>query len=75
MSRVLEHTTEGQEILARGLARGLAEGEARVLRALLAEKFGESDDLDAVARSLAEQDVAEGLRRIREAATLDDLAS
>jgi len=93
MSNVLERTTEGQELLARGRVAGQAEGrvageaegrvageaegrvagEAAGLHVLLAEKFGESDELAAIALALAGQGFAAGLRRIRAADTLGEL--
>jgi hypothetical protein len=79
-------TKIGQELLRRGEAKGEARGEARgeakgeargvraTLEALLKERFGDQDDLPAVAAGLAHwASPAAAVQAITTAGTLDDL--
>lgn len=81
MSDLLEEIPEVQALAkraeaegeARGEARGELKGRAEFIRTLLADRFGERDDIDAVAQHLAVGDPVTVLHRIHDATTLDEL--
>ncbi|GAB2605940.1 hypothetical protein Aab01nite_00760 [Paractinoplanes abujensis] len=77
MNDVLEQTESGREIARRnreqGLEQGLERGRVEVIRALLKAKYGEFDDLDDLARQLADHDSDGNVARIVAGATLAEL--
>ena len=83
MNDVLEQTESGREIarrnmeqgLERGLERGLEQGRVDGMRALLRARFGDLDDLDDLARRLADSDHDGNIGRIVAGATLAELRS
>jgi predicted transposase YdaD len=75
MSNVLEQTESGREIARRSLEQGLEQGRVDGMRALLRAKYGDLDDLDDLARKLAERDHDANIARIVSGATLTDLRS
>ena len=83
MNDVLEQTESGREIarrnmeqgLERGLEQGLEQGRVDGMRALLRARFGDLDDLDDLARRLADRDHDGNIGRIVAGATLAELRS
>ncbi|MDY7087349.1 MAG: hypothetical protein SYR96_19805, partial [Actinomycetota bacterium] len=83
MNNVLEQSEIGREILAKGREQGREQGreegreEGRVdsMRSLLRARYGDFEDLDALARRLSEGDHDGALVRILAGATLAELRS
>lgn len=81
MNDVLEQTESGREIarrnreqgLEQGREQGLEQGRVDGMRALLRARFGDLDDLDDLARRLAERDHDGNIARIVAGATLAEL--
>jgi hypothetical protein len=79
MNDVLAQTESGREIarrnLEQGLKQGLERGRVAGMRALLLAKYGDLDDLDDLARRLADGDHDGNIARIIAGATLAQLRS
>ena len=79
MNDVLEQTESGREIARRnreqGLEQGLEQGHVDGMRALLRARYGDLDDLDDLARRLADRDHDGNIARIVAGATLAELRS
>lgn len=81
MNDVLEQTESGREIarrnreqgLEQGREQGLEQGRVDGMRALLRARFGDLEDLDDLARRLAERDHDGNIARIVAGATLAEL--
>jgi predicted transposase YdaD len=75
MNDVLEQTESGREIARRNREHGLEQGHVDGMRALLRAKYGDLDDLDDLARRLADRDHDGNIARIVAGATLAELRS
>lgn len=73
MNDVLEQTESGREIARRNREQGLEQGRVDGMRALLRARFGDLEDLDDLARRLAERDHDGNIARIVAGATLAEL--
>ena len=75
MSDVLAQSELGQEIARLHRERGLEQGLVQGMRALLRARFGDLDDLDELARRLADADLEGNIGRIIDGASLAELRS
>jgi hypothetical protein len=75
MSDVLAQSELGQEIARHNRERGVEQGWERAMRVALRARFGDLDDLDELARRLADADHDGNLARVVAGATLAELRS
>jgi hypothetical protein len=75
MTDVLRQTETGREIARENRQQGLEQGRVEGMRALLRAAYGDLDDLDDLARRLADRDHDGNIARIVGGATLAELRS